>query len=181
MMETIGLILQILLIIIALVIIFHKENFTIIIYISAFGLIAATLYVINQAPDVAIAEVAIGSAIIPLIYVISISRQREFIVLDRVDYDVVNLDKELADVYQVLTDFAEEHSLKLNICAGIKGSERELTRELNIDLIIVYNAEKQCFEFKGKSSSVIMKQLKSITAEKDYIQVSTIEDRDLYD
>lgn len=181
MIETIGLVLQVLLIIIALVIIFHKENFTIIIYISAFGLIAATLYVINQAPDVAIAEVAIGSAIIPLIYVISISRQREFIVLDRVDYDQFSNDDAVVKVYEVLTNFADEHSLKLNICAGIKGSERELTRELNIDLIIVYNREKQIFEFKGKSSSVIMKQLKTLTNTGTLIRVSTIEDRDLYD
>jgi uncharacterized MnhB-related membrane protein len=181
MIENIGLALQVLLIIIAIVIVFHKENFTIIIYIAAFGLIAATLYVINQAPDVAIAEVAIGSAIIPLIYVISISRQREFIVLDRVDYDKHDFDQHVSDVYQILTEFADEHSLKLNICAGVKGSERELTRELNIDLIIVYNTEKQIFEFKGKSSSVIMKQLKDITLEKSFIKVSTIEDRDLYD
>ena len=94
MQELIATVLQVLLIIIALTVIFHKENFTIIIYISAFGLIAAVLYAINQAPDVAIAEVAIGSAIIPLIYVISIARQREYIVLDRVDHDRFELNEE---------------------------------------------------------------------------------------
>lgn len=181
MIETIGFILQILLIVIAIVIVFHKENFTIIIYIAAFGLIAATLYVINQAPDVAIAEVAIGSAIIPLIYVISISRQREFIVLDRVDHDKLSLDQEMIEVYDLLTKFADDHSLKLNICAGIKGSESELTRELNIDLIIVYNEDKQYFELKGKSSSIILKELKAVTKPTKTMKVSTIEDRDLYD
>ena len=80
--EFIPLSLQIVLIIIAIFIVLHKKNFTIIILISAFSLVAATLYTLNKAPDVAIAEVAIGSAIIPLIYVISISRQREFIILD---------------------------------------------------------------------------------------------------
>ena len=178
MIETIGFILQILLIVIAIVIVFHKENFTIIIYIAAFGLIAATLYVINQAPDVAI---AIGSAIIPLIYVISISRQREFIVLDRVDHDKLSLDQEMIEVYDLLTKFADDHSLKLNICAGIKGSESELTRELNIDLIIVYNEDKQYFELKGKSSSIILKELKAVTKPTKTMKVSTIEDRDLYD
>jgi putative multicomponent Na+:H+ antiporter subunit B len=87
MIDIIATTLQVFLIIIALTVIFHKQNFTIIIFISAFGLIAALLYAINQAPDVAIAEVAIGSAIIPLIYVISIARQREYIVLDRVNHD----------------------------------------------------------------------------------------------
>jgi putative multicomponent Na+:H+ antiporter subunit B len=181
MIESIGIALQILLIIISIVIVFHKENFTIIIFIASFGLIAATLYAINQAPDVAIAEVAIGSAIIPLIYVISISRQREFIVLDRVDYDKYPLDKETKAVYQALTDFAEEHHLRLNICAGIKGSEKELTRELNVDLIIIYDEALKSFVLKGKSSSILMKQLKTLTIDQDFITVSTIEDGDLYD
>ena len=53
------------------------------------------MYALNQAPDVAIAEVAIGSAIIPLIYVISIARQREYIVLDRVDHDLSELTEKM--------------------------------------------------------------------------------------
>jgi putative multicomponent Na+:H+ antiporter subunit B len=64
--ENIALLLQIILILVALFIVFHEKNFTIIVLISVFSLVAATLYTINQAPDVAIAEVAIGSAIIPL-------------------------------------------------------------------------------------------------------------------
>ncbi len=181
MIEIIGVVLQILLIIIAIVVVFHKENFTIIIFIASFGLVAATLYAINQAPDVAIAEVAIGSAIIPLIYVISISRQREFIVLDRIDHDMHELDQENQIVYDRLVQFADDHHLKLNICAGIKGTEKELTRELNVDLIITYNDANSTFELKGKSSSVLMKDLKSLTADASFIEVLTIEDGVLYD
>ena len=116
MQDIIAAILQVLLIIIALTVIFHKENFTIIIYISAFGLIAAVLYALNQAPDVAIAEVAIGSAIIPLIYVISIARQREYIVLDRVNHDRFELNEENLKVYELLNAFVDVHDLKLNVC-----------------------------------------------------------------
>jgi putative multicomponent Na+:H+ antiporter subunit B len=181
MIEIVGIALQVLLIIIAIVVVFHKENFTIIIFIAAFGLVAATLYAINQAPDVAIAEVAIGSAIIPLIYVISISRQREFIVLDRVDHDQHDLDLENQIVYDSLVLFAENHHLRLNICAGIKGTEKELTRELNVDLIITYNDEKKIFELKGKSSSVLMKDLKQMTLDTTFIEILTIEDGVLYD
>ena len=65
MIELVSYLLQIILIVIAISVVIHKRNFTIIILIATFGLVAASLYIINKAPDVAIAEVAIGSAIIP--------------------------------------------------------------------------------------------------------------------
>jgi uncharacterized MnhB-related membrane protein len=82
MNDWLGLLFQIFLIITALAVVFNKNHFTIIILMSVFSIVAATLYMINQAPDVAIAEAAINAAIIPLIYVIAISRQRELIVYD---------------------------------------------------------------------------------------------------
>src|SRR3989339_899183 len=157
--ENIAFALQVLMIIVSLFIVFHKKNFTIIILISVFSLLAATLYTMNQAPDVAIAEVAIGSAIIPLIYVISISRQREFIVLDRVNHDQHDLDEMNEEIYKVMTNFVNDYDLRLNVCSDIQGSAEELTKELNVDLIISYNEELKKFEFKGKSSSILMKRL----------------------
>jgi putative multicomponent Na+:H+ antiporter subunit B len=181
MTDIIPTILQVLLIVIAITIVFHKENFTIIILISAFGLVAATLYALNQAPDVAIAEVAIGSAIIPLIYVISISRQREFIVLDRVDHDKHDLDQKNEEIYGILINFVNTYDLRLNVCSDIKGTDEELTNELNVDLIISYNESKNRFEFRGKSSSILMKRLKDITSDKDYIKVITLKEGESID
>jgi uncharacterized MnhB-related membrane protein len=174
-------ILQILLIIIAIAIVLHKENFTIIILISSFGLVAATLYALNQAPDVAIAEVAIGSAIIPLIYVISISRQREFIVLDRVNHDMHDLDEMNEEIYTILTNFVDDYDLRLNICSDIKGSAEELTKELNVDLIITYNETSKQFEFKGKSSSILMKRLKDLTEDYHFISVIALKEGESID
>lgn len=181
MNEIIATILQVLLIIIAISIVFHKENFTIIILIASFGLIAATLYALNQAPDVAIAEVAIGSAIIPLIYVISISRQREFIILDRVNHDRFELDEMNIEVYQILQSFVDTYDLRMNVCSDIKGSDEELTQELNVDLIINYNDEKKCFELKGKSSSVLMNRLKDLTMMHDFIEVVSMKEGESID
>ena len=65
---------HILLIIILVAIILSNENLKIIIYSSVFSLICAILYFLYSAPDVALAEAAIGSAIVPLIYIISISK-----------------------------------------------------------------------------------------------------------
>jgi len=181
MNEIIAFVLQILLIIIAISIVLHKENFTIIILIASFGLVAATLYALNQAPDVAIAEVAIGSAIIPLIYVISISRQREFIVLDRVNHDNFELDEENIQIYELLTSFVETYDLKLNVIAGIEGSDEDLTRELNVDLIISYNDERKRFELKGKSSSILMVRLKELCQDYPFIRVIGLKEGDTLD
>ncbi len=181
MNEIIAFVLQILLIIIAISIVLHKENFTIIILIASFGLVAATLYALNQAPDVAIAEVAIGSAIIPLIYVISISRQREFIVLDRVNHDNFELDEENIQIYELLTSFVETYDLKLNVTAGIEGSDEDLTRELNVDLIISYNDERKRFELKGKSSSILMVRLKELCQDYPFIRVIGLKEGDTLD
>ncbi len=184
MNDLIPTLLQVLLIIIALAIVFHKENFTIIIYISSFGLVAATLYVLNQAPDVAIAEVAIGSAIIPLIYVISISRQREFIVLDRVDHDHItdeNIDEKNIELYQVLNNFVDHNDLKMNVCANIKGSDEDLTTDLNVDLIISFDHVKQKFILKGKQSSILMDHLIKETFAYDYIEIVTFKEGESID
>src|SRR5690554_4969681 len=184
MNDLIPTLLQILLIIIALAIVFHKENFTIIIYISSFGLVAATLYVLNQAPDVAIAEVAIGSAIIPLIYVISISRQREFIVLDRVDHDLINdelIDEKNVELYQILNKFVDHNNLKMNVCANIKGSDEDLTTDLNVDLIVSFDHEKQKFILKGKQSSILMDHLIKETFTYDYIEIVTFKEGESID
>lgn len=181
MYEVIASALQVLLIVIALVVIFHKENFTIIIYISAFGLVAAVLYAMNQAPDVAIAEVAIGSAIIPLIYVISIARQKEYIVLDRVDHDRFELDEENLVVYEFLNAFVDVHDLKLNVTSDIKGDEFTLTDELNVDLILSYDDDLKKFVLKGKKSSILVSKLKKSAQSYDFIEVIEFKDGELLD
>lgn len=181
MHELIATVLQVLLIIIALTVIFHKENFTIIIYISAFGLIAAVLYALNQAPDVAIAEVAIGSAIIPLIYVISIARQREYIVLDRVDHDRFELNEENLQIYELLNAFVDIHDLKLNVCSDIPGDDYTLTDELNVDLILSYDDEKHVFVIKGKKSSILVSQLKKAAEQLPFLKVVALKDGESLD
>ncbi len=181
MQEVIATILQVLLIIIALTVIFHKENFTIIIYISAFGLIAAVLYALNQAPDVAIAEVAIGSAIIPLIYVISIARQREYIVLDRVDHDRFELNEENLRIYELLNSFVDVHDLKLNVCSNIPGDDYVLTDELNVDLILSYDDQKKKFIIKGKKSSILVSQLRKAAKQLSYLEVVALKDGESID
>jgi uncharacterized MnhB-related membrane protein len=180
--ENIAFALQVLMIIVSLFIVFHEKNFTIIILISVFSLIAATLYTMNQAPDVAIAEVAIGAAIIPLIYVISISRQREFIVLDKSRHGFIDPNEELEGVvYEVLTRFVDIYDLKLNVCCDIEGSEEDLTNQLNVDLIISYDPIKDHYTLKGKASSTLMSKLSRMTSGHPNISVVVFKGGDSID
>jgi len=182
MSDLIPFILQILLILVALAIVLHEKNFTIIILFSTFSLIAATLYAINKAPDVAIAEVAIGSAIIPLIYVISISRQREFIVLDRSLHGFIDPNQSLVgDVYDVLNDFVLTYDLRLNVCCDIEGDESTLTSQLNVDLIITHDIENDRYILKGKHSSVLLTKLEKLVKDNEQIVVIALKEGDSLD
>jgi len=182
MIEIVSYALQILLIVIAIAVVVHKRNFTIIILIATFGLVAAALYIINKAPDVAIAEVAIGSAIIPLIYVISISRQREFIVLDRVLDGFIEYGVELSgEGYEILNKFVNTYDLSLNVCVDIKGREKSLIDQLNVDLIITKDDSTNKYVLIGKSSSVLMVKLRQMVKDNDNVIVKVLKDGDSID
>jgi uncharacterized MnhB-related membrane protein len=177
--------LQILLIIMAISIIVHKNNGTIIILITVFSLITASLYVINKAPDVAIAEVAIGSAIIPLIYVISISRQREFIILDKAMDNFIIDDGNFTGIgYILLKRFSDYYHLELNItndarlCQIGKGREQIVCEQTNVDLIVSKDQDTGKYQLKGKASNVLLTKLEQMAKDYDNIEVIKFKDRD---
>ncbi len=177
--------LQFLLIFIAIAIVLHKNNGTIIILIASFSLVTASLYVINNAPDVAIAEVAIGSAIIPLIYVISISRQREFIVLDKAMDDFIISDNQFTGVgYVLLKRFSDFYHLELNItndpllCRLGEGKDQILCEETNVDLIVTKDPTTNEYVLKGKASNILMQKLEQMTKDYHNIKVIKFKDRD---
>lgn len=172
MNEFLPLFLQIILIAVSITIIFHRNQFTIIILMSVFSLIVATLYMLNQAPDVAIAEVAINAAIIPLIYVIAISRQRELIVLDTLHHgQTISIDTMQGEIYDFLRQFAKKHRLKINLCCDLTIHEKTLFDDMNIDLIIYQNEDNPShYILKGKSSSVLLNSLKK--AKEDYANIA---------
>ena len=188
MIELSAYALQILLIILAIAIVVHRNNGTIIILITSFSLVTASLYIINKAPDVAIAEVAIGSAIIPLIYVISISRQREFIVLDKAMDDFIIHDNEFTGVgYILLKRFTDLYHLELNITNDVRlcslgaGHDQLLCEDTNVDLIITKDEETNTYILKGKKSSVLLQKLNSMAKDYNNIEVIQFKDRDFGD
>ncbi len=177
--------LQFLLIFMAIAIVSHENNGTIVILIASFSLVTASLYVINHAPDVAIAEIAINSAIIPLIYVISISRQREFIVLDKAMDDFIISGNEFTGIgYVLLKRFSDFYHLELNItndpmlCSLGEGRDQILCEQTNVDLIITKDSETGEYILKGKASSLLMNKLEQMTKDYKDIRVVQFKDRD---
>lgn len=125
---------QLLLIIIAIVIVTSKNNIKSVVFFSLFSLITAILYYFNKAPDVALAEVAIGSAIMPLIFIVSISRQREFVVINHTEDDF--LDRSDGPGYELLIDFTKHYNLNLKIYNIELDSLKGVFRSRNADLIV---------------------------------------------
>ena len=183
--EWIAYALQGILIILSIAIVLHKNNGTIIILIASFSLVTASLYLINHAPDVAIAEIAIGSAIIPLIYVISISRQREFIVLDKVMDDFIIVNEEFSGIgYVLLHRLTDFYHLELNItndsglCMLDENMDKVICQQTNVDLIITKDEKTGEYVFKGKRSNVLMRQLEVISRPIKNVRVELIKDGD---
>ncbi|MFZ5351360.1 MAG: Na(+)/H(+) antiporter subunit B [Bacillota bacterium] len=173
----ISIVLQLLLVLIAGYIIKSKDNLKLVIAYSAFSLIAACLYFLYKAPDVALAEIAVGSAIIPLIFILSISKQKEFIVINHLKDDFMdNTDTHTGVGYIILSDFCRLYDLKLKIYHNLDGDIKGIFKVKNVDLIVDrHHLSKKCL-FKGKESSILMNKLEKLTAEYDEIKVIKIEE-----
>lgn len=186
--EVVAYILQFILIFLSIAIVVHKNNGTIIILIVSFSFVTASLYLINRAPDVAIAEIAIGSAIIPLIYVISISRQREFVVLDKVMDDFIIQGERLSGIgYVILHQLADFYHLELNItndsglCFLDENMDQTVCEKTNVDLIVTKDSKTGEYVFKGKRSNILMRRLKRFVEPFANIRVELFKDSDFGD
>lgn len=176
--------LQVLLIFLSIYIISSKNNLKSIIIFSTFSLVTASLYYFLRAPDLALAEVAIGSAIIPLIYIIAISKQREFLVISHISEKDVFLSKAedaMGKGYELLDDFTKHYNLKLVINHGKYDELYGIFRSRNIDLVIEKCSESGKYIFKGKKTSILMNKLEQLAMGEDAIEVVKIEEGEMDD
>jgi len=142
------------LLIVTLLTVIQKNNQKLVIYFSVFSLVAASLYFYSHAPDVALAEIAVGSAFIPLIFLIAISKQRTFTVLLNNTDDFT---------YQYLVDeFLQEENLKLKLLNASNVDHEEaksvsgVFRRLDVDLIIDYSHKKKKYYLLCKSDNKLI-------------------------
>lgn len=176
-------ILNILLIIIAIFIVRENNNLKLVLYMCVFSLICASLYYMYKAPDVALAEAAIGSAIIPLIYIVAISRQKEFIVINDAKDDFLLMDSEnnTGDGNVILENFCNEYGFELILLDQIDAGIAGVFREINVDLIVEKSLETGKYQFKGKKANLLINRLEQYVKDNENIQIVRIEERERND
>ena len=169
---------HILALIIAIYIINTKDYLNAVITYTAFSLFSAVIYFLNYAPDVAIAEIAISSAIVPLIFIIAISKQKEYVVVG----DVFNgkfLEKEKY-ILSVLDEFTRINKLKLKIISNSEDLVMSgVFREINVDLSIETLGNDKGYYFIGKESSVLMHKMEKYIENESKISVILMPDIDM--
>ncbi len=172
-------VLLILLCIISIAIVREKNHGRTIVLFSAFSLVAASLYFYHHGPDVALAEIVVGSALIPLIFLISISKQRTFTVINNIG--------EQFDQMEVLEQFCHDENLKLDIVDNNENESNTLKvmtgifRRQDIDLIIDINAPKKKFILVGKKTNIMLGRLETRVSDIKNMELRLLSDRETID
>ncbi len=175
----IKIVLMLLLLVITTVVVIEKNNKRVIVFFSVFSLIAASLYFYNNAPDVALAEIAVGSAFIPLIFLITISKQQTFTVM---------MNTEKSFLYEdLLRQFCKDENLKLKIihtedvfndeARSIHGA----FRRQDIDIIVDYNSKKKRYDMTCKESNVMIERFERMTQKVHGIRIIRSTDEETID
>lgn len=163
-MITFGILTLLLVIVTALI--FVKNNYFLILYASLFSFGAASLYFVNAAPDLALAEIAIGCAFIPLIFTIAIMRQNTFtVVFFSKEGDQAYCDPDiLIEFMAIAEDFCSEYQLKLKFVTHPTQYEptvRGIFRLGNTDLVANYFEETRTLTVWGNMRNKLIPTLSS--------------------
>lgn len=162
-------VLMLLLLLMTIIIVMEKNNKRIIIYFSIFSLLAASLYFYNHAPDVALAEIAVGSAFIPLIFLITISKQRTFTVM-------LNTEKEFI-FEDLVINFCKNENLELKLVNAKDVYDDETKsihgafRRHDIDVIVDYNPKKKRYDLTCKESNVMIDRFEQLATKEHGIRI----------
>lgn len=171
--------LLIVLLLLTINVVIQKNNQHLIVYFSIFSLVIASLYFFSYAPDVALAEIAVGSAFIPLIFLIAISKQRTFTILFQSDFDF--------EYHNFLEDFCKKENLKLKIIKSVDVKDDEsngvlgVFRRQDIDVIVDYNPKKKKYIMTCKQSNVMINRFEEIAIKYPKIRVVRIVDTNTLD
>lgn len=149
-----NILLSVLLLMIAVSFVFTTNKFRMIAYFAAFSFTSACLYFVNQAPDISLAEIAVGCAFIPLIFTIAISRQNTFIVLffHQANEQAYCDPEVLVEFMAVAEEFCEKNGLKLKILTkpvAYVPDLRDIFRPGNIDVIADYQFQTGILKLVG--------------------------------
>lgn len=147
-----------------LILFFTKNRLHLILYFSVFSAIVAAAYFVMKAPDLALAEVAVGCAFIPLIFLITVGKHRVFtvLILPQRHVGISTSESMLENVKLILKEFCNDYELDLKILDTPKeemGFLYQVFRPGNVDLICSYDTEKNIVSVQGNQSNVIINVL----------------------
>jgi len=176
MTPIIIILLQSMLILLVLIILKEDHYLRMVIFYAAFSLISAVLYYFFNAPDVAMAELAIGCAFVPLMFIIAISKQREFIIIYHPlgENFVEHFAKRCKYEYDLLYIFCLENKLSLRVYDSNEISVEGIFRPKNADIII--DKEDDNYIFKLKDTNVLTHQFVNLIEGSKNIDVRWVEE-----
>lgn len=154
----------------------ENDNYKLILYAAFFSFAGACLYFINGAPDLALAEIAIGCAFIPLIFTIAILRQNTFTVVFFSDEgEPAYCDPlVLIEFMGIAEVFCGRHQLKLKIVTHPQSytpSVKGIFRLGNTDLIAHYIEEEKQLSVWGNKGNRLIPELFEAFEHHPYIQM----------
>lgn len=170
-----SLILIILLLVMSVLLTTIEDRFRLVMFLALFSFVAACLYFIHAAPDVALTEVAIGCAFIPLIYTIAISRQNTFtVVFFSQDGGDAYCPPELLIEFMSLAEvFCASKALKLKIVTNDQRytpDVKSVFRLGNTDLIANYFPETGHLTVWGNGKNKMIPELAKQLSQSENIQ-----------
>lgn len=158
----------------------EKESLRLIIYFAVFSLLMSVLYFLYHAYDVALAEIAIGSALLPLFFIIALGKQKNFVVVSRVE-DAFFSEKEDCPGFKLLKRFTDSFDLTLDVFFEHHVQIKGAFRERNVDLIIVKSHRDGKYVFVMKKSSVLHHKLQRMLQKDPRIRFEVVEEDEIYD
>lgn len=175
--------LLLLLVCLSIILLVVKNNLHLVMFFSVFSFTAAAVYFFSQAPDIALAEVAVGSAFIPLVYLIAIGKQKKFnVLLDFVGAKGQIIEPEsIRSFTEVLEQFCLDYSLELNLVhyEGEEGPNvQRIFRVGNVDLICHYHLAEDSIEMKGNASNIMLNSLEQRLQEDGRIVWKRVKDHE---
>jgi len=173
--------LLILFLIFSIVTVFEKNNLKVIIYFSLFSFVAASIYFVNMAFDIALAEIAVGCAFIPFIYVITISKQKSFTVYfynETFYHETLDTGYIVEEFENLMEEFCSIYELKLNLVTRVEKYNptiHEIFRKGNIDLIVTFNLEDKFLNVMGNRSNIMISKLERLIKNKGLIKLIRVD------
>lgn len=158
--DTLTIIFLAFLVICAVIIVFTEKLISAVIYMGVFSAIAAFVFLLLGAPDVALAEAVIGCTLATVIYLVAIKKFRIYTVYCYENDDDKDCQKNLEKVIEKLEEYLKSKELQLNIVH----TDKPLTKLTEDDFSLVIEASKCLIVIKGNTKEQHTRDIAKLTS-----------------